>query len=172
VGKTELAAGDSTFIELIFRTGQYQGKVVKTALTMIETDSILSERLFLKADVQSDADTAGPLAIQPKTVLLDDLEPGDLAGGVHIDVAMRNISSETVRARLICGPTDLFAIDVPEEDLPPGGVGHITFTLDETIVDTVFYKSLTIQLNDPDSTRYTIPVTRSLSWNRRAASGE
>jgi len=84
----------------------------------------------------------------------------NFAGESSVQVTMNNTSTDTLQARLVCGPTDLFDIEVPETDLNPNQSENISLTFDQRIIGEVFTKSFTIELNDSATTRYTVPVAK------------
>jgi len=159
--KKELAAGDSTIAEIIFKTGHYNGKIRKS--TRLTTNAEKNTNLQIQAHVLKPADTARPLMIEPMAVQLDSIRPDDPGRDWKFKVAVQNLGEEKVKARLIAGPTDLFKIKVPK-DIKPGQEKYIELKFDESILDQLFTKSLTIELDDSAATRYTIPITKARRW--------
>jgi len=119
---------------------------------------VLNQRLYIRAHVFAGAVFPGPLVLEPGMVQLN-----NLAGESSVQVTMRNTSADTLQARLICGPSDLFDIVVPETAVNPNQSENITLTFDQRITDEVFTKSFTIEVDDSFATRYTVPVTKSVA---------
>ena len=97
-------------------------------------------------------------------VMLDSIRPDNPEKKWKFKVAMRNIGEEKVKVHLVSGPTELFKIKIDKKDIKPGKERFIEFQFDERILDDMFAKSLTIELNDSAATRYTIPITKARRW--------
>jgi hypothetical protein len=159
--KKELAAGDSTIAEIIFKTGHYNGKVRKS--TRLTTNAEKSSNLQIQAHVFKPADTVRPLMIEPMAVELDSIRPDDPGKSWKFKVAVHNVGEEKVKAHLVAGPTELFEIKIPK-DIKPGKEEYIELKFDENILEQLFTKSITIELDDSAATRYTIPITKARRW--------
>jgi len=123
-----------------------------------------STSLQIEAHILGKADTARPLIIEPMAVELDSIRPDNADRKWDFRLAVKNISTEKVKAHLVYGPTTLIDIDIPDKDIKPGKEKYIELGFDERIVDTLFTKSITIELDDSAHTRYTIPITKSRRW--------
>lgn len=116
------------------------------------------------ANIMKDADTTRPLMIEPMAVMLDSVRPDNPEKKWKFKVAMRNIGEDKVKAHLVTGPAELFKIKIDDKDIKPGDERYIELQFDEEILDEMFTKSLTIELDDSAATRYTIPITKARRW--------
>ena len=96
--------------------------------------------------------------------MLDSIRPDNPNKKWKFKLAMQNLSEEKVKAHLVSGPTDLMKIKIPGKDIKPGKERYIELEFDDEILDELFTKSLTIELNDSSTTRYTIPITKTRRW--------
>jgi len=160
--KANLAAGDTTYTEIIFKTGRYTGKVIKN--TSIKAAAQPLQRIQIKAYVLPNARLARPLVIRPMEVDLDDHRPDDPSQPWTVRIAARNYGDEPVGIRLVAGSGELFDISVPHESIPPDSTAYLELKLDERIVHRELKKSFTIALDDSAATRYTVAVKKSAKW--------
>lgn len=160
--KKELAAGDSTIAEIIFKTGQYSGVVRKSAT--VKTNAQNNSRLQIIANIVKSPDSTKPLVLEPMAIELDSIRPDNPDKDWKFKVAMRNVGTEKVKAHQVCGPEGLFEIKIDEKGINPGEERFIEFEFGGEILDEMFSKSLTIQLDDSAGTRYTIPINKARRW--------
>lgn len=160
--KQELAAGDSTIAEIIFKTGKYTGVVRKSA--SITTNAQSNSRLQIVANIIKDGDTTKPLMLEPMAVELDSIRPDNPDKEWKFKVAMRNFGEEKVSAHLVSLPTDLFEVKIDDKGIDPGKERYIEFQFNDAILEEMFSKSLTIELDDSAATRYTIPINKARRW--------
>lgn len=149
-------------VEIIFRTGHYKGNIRKSA--RVQTNAQKNEMLQIQAQIIPEGDTALPLVIEPAVVLLDSIRPDDPENDWEFKIVLKNLSDKKVKVHLVAGPTELFKINIPSKDIKPGKERYIELEFEEDLIDELFTKSITIELNDSASTRYTIPVTKARRW--------
>ncbi len=104
-----------------------------------------------------------PLTIEPKAVLLDSVRPDDPEDDWEFKLIFTNTGEETVKPTMVYKPHELFEIDLPDK-VEPGEEEFVEMKFDERILDELFTKSFTIELDDSAHTRYTIPVTKAKRW--------
>ncbi len=130
----------------------------------IKTNAQKNARIQIKAYVLKPSDTTKPLIIEPMSVMLDSVRPDNPGKKWKFKLALQNLGEEKVKAHLVCGPIDLIEIKLPKKDIKPGKERYIELRFDDRVLDQIFAKSLTIELNDSAATRYTIPITKSRRW--------
>ena len=123
-----------------------------------------NERIQIQATVLPVSDTAKPLVIEPMVIALDSIRPDDPEKDWKFKVAMVNVGEEEVKAHLVSGPAELCGIKVSDKDIKPGKEQYIELEFDDRILEQMFTKSLTIELDDSSATRYTIPIMKSRRW--------
>jgi len=160
--KSSLAPGDSTYTEIIFKTGRYNGTIVKN--TSIKSADQPLQRIQIKAFVLPNRRQGRPLVIEPMEVDLDDHRPDDPSQPWTVRIAARNYGDEPVGIRTVAAPTDLFEISLPHETIPPDSTAYLELKLDERILNRALKKSFTIAVDDSAATHYTVAVKKSAKW--------
>jgi hypothetical protein len=156
IDKTELAMGDSTRLEVKFNTKGYRKKVTKAP--RIETNvGPPHKKVHFTARVVSQSDTTYPIIITP--FLLDLPKSGEKARDV-IEFRIANVSDADLDISVIDRPEGYFDLKLPH-GVDAGGTVQGYLKLREDLIETSFEKSITIELNDELSTRFTIPVKRT-----------
>ncbi len=155
--RQELAAGDSTELEIIFDTKSYQGGVSKTPIIKTN-EGPPNKSVQFHADVVARPDSTYPVVIKPYK--LDLTQYGEKTRS-EIKFTIANVSDRPLDISLVAAPNDLFEVALPKF-IPVGKTGDAVLTLRKSALDESFEKSLTIQLNDNKSSRFTIPVKRSI----------
>lgn len=153
-----LAVGDSTALEIIFSTRTYNRRMTKRP--SIETNGgPPNPHVEIIATVTDRPDSTYPLLISPYK--LDLSQFGEKVRD-EITFEITNISDETVHITDVFMPVnEYFEVDLPKS-IKPGKTEEATLQLDEEVLDESFEKSFTIQLDDGNTTRFTIPVKRTL----------
>jgi hypothetical protein len=150
-----VAVGDSAQVELIFDVGARRaGRISKKATVTTNDNSRGNFSLSLVAQIYSDPDSLPELRFDPDIVKFDENNRND-----KIKVKVHNKTEQDLRMKLVSYPVGILDIDVPDKEIKPGDDREIKIKIDKNFEDEEFANSFTIQLNDADSTRYTIPVT-------------
>lgn len=153
--KERIEIGDSTRVEIIFSTKNYRNRVTKTPA--IQTNQgPPDQKLQILATIVANPDSTTPLVIQP---FILDLSQKTERVIDRMEFGIRNVSDEDVRIEFISGAEDYFSIELPKS-IKPGEMAKGRIQLLKTALDKPFSKSFTIQCNDDNGTRYTIPVKR------------
>ena len=72
---------------------------------------------------------------------------------------LTNVSDQDIEITLIDRPEGYFELELPDM-VEAGKTAHGVLKLYDDAIEQSFEKSITIQLNDEQSSRYTIPVKR------------
>lgn len=110
----------------------------------------------ITATVAARPDSTYPMVMKPYK--LDVSQFGDKVRR-EIKLTISNVSDKDYKISLIDSPIDLFEIDLPSS-IPAGGSAEAVVTLTEHGTKTDFEKSFTIEVNDEQTTRYTVPIKR------------
>lgn len=110
--------------------------------------------MSLRAEIYSQPDSLPEIGLDPNVVKYDENNRND-----KIKIKVLNKSEQKLKMQLVSYPKGLLKIDVPDKEIKPGDDREIKVEIDNDFDGEDFAKSFTIQLNDADSTRYTIPVT-------------
>jgi Protein of unknown function (DUF1573) len=79
-----------------------------------------------------------------------------------------NVSDKPLKLTLVSTHPDFFEVKVPKE-IKPGQVGEGVLTLTEKAIGQSFEKSFTFELNDEKTTRFTVPVKRTMQMANKPA---
>jgi hypothetical protein len=110
------------------------------------------------AEVMNRPDSTYPIVIKPYK--LDMTQFGEKIRS-DIKFTIANVSDKAVTAKIIAAPDELIDVTLPKA-IPPGKTGEGTVKIKKTALDKAFEKCVTIQLDDEKSTRFTIPIKRTL----------
>jgi hypothetical protein len=162
--KDALAVGDSTQLEIIFNTGAYASQVTKTP--RITTNEGQPDKMVrITANVETKPDSTFPVVLRPYK--LDLTQFGEKVRS-EIKFDIQNMSAASLTPQLVSGAPDYFEVVLPKQ-IGAGQTGKGLVKLKKDALDKTFDKSLTFQLNDEKSSRFTVPVHRSLRTTGGAA---
>jgi len=155
--KRVLPVGDSTLLQLIFRT-QYYRQPVKKHPKIYVTGSKAPTQLTFTAVVTARPDSTYPVIVTPYKLDVSQISERPITGG---DFTVTNRTDQPLEATLVSGWNPLFTLKLPET-IPPGesAPGHLTLT--EEGRGRTFEASFTFELNDAKKSRFTVPVKRTL----------
>jgi hypothetical protein len=155
LNKDVLAVGETAELEIIFSTGRYNGKVSKSP--KVETnEGRAPKRVRIISNVTSRPDSTTPLVMNPYK--LDISQSGEKTRD-RITFTISNVSDEDLNIELIAFPYTLAEINLPRKVKAGSHVEAEVVVLADALKGE-FTKSMTIQVDDADKTRFTIPITR------------
>lgn len=133
---------------------------------MISTnEGPLDKRVTIISDIVSRPDSTYP-------VIIDDykLDMSQFSQRVTDKKKFKitNVSDKPLKPTLVSTHPDFFDIKLPKE-IKPGQTGEGLLTLTQNGIDKSFEKSFTIELNDEKTTRFTVPVKRTLQMASKPA---
>lgn len=153
--KNNLAAGDSTQLEVIFSTGRFSNQVTK--MPRIQTNEGPPDKMVrITTYIQPQPDSTYPIVITP--FKLDLAQIGE-NGKDEVRFQVRNKSAQLLRLSMVYAPTDCLDISLPKE-IGAGKSAEGTVKIKKEFLDKPLLKSFTFQLNDEQKTRFTMPVNR------------
>lgn len=155
--KKEIAPGDSAALEIIFSSGQRMGQTIKHP-AVLTNDGTGRRKLTFSADITHQPSTIKPAVFQPFKVFVS------RAGGVDIteeNFTITNVSATDISLKIVSAPNDYFTIEVPDK-IEAGQTADCKLTVNESVRDIPFEKSITFEFNDENNTRVTLPVIRRL----------
>lgn len=156
--KSALAPGETTNLEVVFSTGAYQGRVSKHP-KFVTNEPTPEHRLEFLSTVLVRPDSSYPLVIQPRML---DLSGDGSTAQEATTIRITNVSDSPVNLSLIEAPEGWFEVTLPAS-IPAGGSAEATVRLVEDAGPGTFEKSFTLELNDTQTSRYTVPVKRKVS---------
>jgi hypothetical protein len=75
------------------------------------------------------------------------------------EISFKNITLDTIQMSLVWADTEYIRVEVPETRIGPGERANISVEVNRDRRKDRFEKSFTIQMDDEQNTRMTIPVT-------------
>jgi hypothetical protein len=155
--KDALAVGDSTQLEIIFSTGLYANRVTKTP--RITTNEGPPDKMVkITCDVIAKPDSTYPIVIKPYKVDLSQF--GDKER-TEVKFTIQNVSDKSVVPTLVSSADDFVTVKLPKS-IAAGKTVEAVIKIKKEAEAKPFNKSITLQLNDEKSSRFTIPITRTL----------
>ncbi len=154
--KKELAVGDSTRLEVIFSTRRYNNRVIKRP--RIETnEGPPNKHVQITSQVVRRPDSTYPVIIKPYK--LDISQFGEKVRD-EIKFNITNVSDSNLNLTLIDMPEGLFELKLPKT-IEAGKTAQGVLKLHQESIEMSFEKSITIELDDEQASRFTIPVKRT-----------
>ena len=155
-----LAVGDSTRLEIIFSTKRYKSKISKRP-SIQTNEGPPNKHVQISSQVTDRPDSTYPIIIQPYKLDLSQFSEKVIEKKKFM---IMNASDQKLEVSLISMPDDLFEIKLPKS-IKPGKSAKGELKLRREAYGDSFEKSVTIEVvgvQDSDTTRFTIPVKRSL----------
>ena len=152
---SELAVGDSTRLEIIFSTKNYKKQISKSP--RIQTNEGPPEkRITFKTYVVEDITKTYPLILQPFKIDFT----SQAGTPTELRFTITNISGEDLRLKLVDYPEEYLAVDIPDKVHKNSSSYGTVKIVGKSLTDK-FYKSFTIEVDDEQNSRFTIPVSKS-----------
>jgi hypothetical protein len=156
--KTDLAVGDSTYVEIIFNTQRSSGPVTKRP--KIETnEGEPAKNVAIKANVAIRPDSTYPIIIKPYKINISQF--GETKRD-QMKFTITNVSDKDLPVTLVSWPWQYLAeVKLPKK-IEAGKTGEGVVILRSDKLEDSFEKSFTLELGDDAKTRFTVPVTRTV----------
>ena len=162
--KDIITSGDSTWLEIIFSTRKYKNKITKKPKFFTNAGED-AQRISFTTQVVSPTDTTYPLEIKPFKVNLSNPTDMHLVNSSSLDekdneqgsFKIHNSSDEELTISIVDYDFKNFDITIPAI-IKAGETADGKILLLSNKADKSFYKSVTIEVNDENKTRFTIPV--------------
>ena len=152
-----LAVGDSTRLEIIYSTGRSKSRRSKSP--QIETnEGPPKRRLKISAHGVERPDSTYPIVISPYKLDLSQFTE-KLVEKKKFEIT--NMSDQKLELKLVDLASRYLEVKLPKS-IKPGKTAKGEIKIREYYLDESFEKSFTIELNDEKSTRFTVPVKRSV----------
>ncbi len=152
-----LAVGDSTTLEIIFSTKTYRNRVTKRP-KIVTNEGPPDKNVQIIAHIVQRPDSTYPVVISPYKL---DLSQFTTKVRDKITFKISNVSDIELHPTLVCMTKDLFELELPDK-IAAGGEAEAVLKLKHEALELSFEKSFTIQLDDEKSSRFTIPVKRTV----------
>ncbi len=148
--KKQLAPGDSTVVELTFKTKTYKTKISKAA-TIYTNDLTKSQvKIRVSANVDPVPDSTLPFTYTPDRL---EFTPDDR----KLEVVLTNTSKQTLNLTQVGDTYDGLSMKLGKDSLEPGKKTEIEFEWTGGFGKENFERSITFDVTGSRSTRFTVP---------------
>lgn len=152
--KSEVAVGDSTALEIIFSTKSYKNQVSKRP-KIESNEGDLPKYVNIKTNVVADQTSTFPIVLKPFIINMTQMTGSTNQFAFQI----QNVSDSDLDLTLIDFPVGYVMIDLPKT-VAKNSTVRGTVILDPSYADKALEKSFTIQLNDKNKSRFTLPLIK------------
>ncbi len=160
--KNNIAIGDSTRLEIIFSTKQYKSLISKSP--KIQTNEGTGDKsVMFKAHVVTNPDSTYPLVVSPFIV---NFSQASNKKNDNIVINISNVTDQDLELSLIDYADDKFNVDIPKH-IEAGKTAQASIKLNDEATALSFEKSITIEVNDKNKSRFTIPVKQNVRLTKR-----
>lgn len=152
-----LPVGDSARLEIIFDTKTYKSKVSKRP--KIQTNEGPPDKMVtITATITPRPDSTYPVVITPYKIDMSQFSDKVID---EAEFTINNVSEQVLDVSMIAYAKDYFSVEFPDK-IQPGesASGKIKINID--YLAKSFDKSFTFELNDPQTSRFTVPVKRTI----------
>lgn len=155
--KEVVPPGDSTQLEIIFHTRTYSG-ISKKSPTIQTNEGPPDSHVSFTANVMPRPDSTYPVIIAPYKL---DLSQFTEKAREKMTFTINNVSDKKLTPSMVYCPNEFFTIKLPGA-INAGGKAEGTLILTSKGIAESFEKSFTIALDDEKSSRFTVPVKRTI----------
>ncbi len=161
--KSELAVGDSTWIELIFTAGGNKSTASKSAKVTTNDTIVGGVNISFKVEVVEPTDSVLKLAAQPYEL---DFGPIEKKRRPKLETEITNMSKEEMELQIVAFPPDYFKkVELSDTKLKPGDDAKLRVELTKQREAEQFRKTITIEGISKDNKnkfRMSIPVVKGI----------
>lgn len=165
--KSELAAGDSTWIELIYTSRGAKSKTHKSARVTTNDTTLGRVSIAFKAEVKEPGDSALLLAADPPA-----LDFGDPEKKVRrLESKITNVTDEVMHLAIVSAPPDFFKkVELKKDKLKPGKTAKLKVELKKGMEEEKFRKSVTLEARygEKGKFRLTVPLVKGIGGSATA----
>ena len=165
--KTELAAGDSTWIELIYTSRGAKSRAHKSARVTTNDTTLGRISIAFKAETKEPGDSALMLAADPPS-----LDFGNPEKRVRrLESKIENVSDEVMHLSLISTPPNFFKkVELKGDKLKPGKTAKLKVELKKGQEEEQFRKSVTLEARygEKGKFRLTVPLVKGIGGSATA----
>jgi hypothetical protein len=165
--KSELAAGDSTWIELIYTSRGAKSTAHKSARVTTNDTTLGSVSIAFKAETKEPGDSVLLLAADPPS-----LDFGDPEKRVRrLESEITNVTDEVMQLALVSVPPDFFEkVELKGDKLKPGKTAKLRVELKKGMEEEQFRKSVTLeaQYGEKGKFRLTVPLVKGIGGSATA----
>lgn len=170
--KTELAAGDSTWIELIYTAGSKKSRANKSARVTTNDTTLGSVTISFRVEVVEAGDSVFKLVADPPVLDFSPIEGKKIR---KLETKIENRTDQKMELAIISAPPDYFdEVELNRSELKPGKEAKLKIELTKAEENKQFHKSITVEgvSEDNGKFRLTVPVVKGVGSTATADKGE
>lgn len=152
-----LAPGDSTFLEISFNSKQYKGNIRK-GIRISSNAAETIRNISLAGTVQIQMDSTKPVIVRPYKL---DISQFSAQPREQMKFTLENVTGQDLEWNMVYYPSKYFEVKLPNK-IKAGKSIEGTLKVRPEYIGAEFEQSFTIEFNDANKTRFTIPVTRTM----------
>ena len=159
--KTELAVGDSTWIELIYTMGQHAAEVSKSARVTTNDTTTGNLNISFKGKGWVDSDTTVKLEANPRLL---DFGPIGKKRRIEVEAEIKNLSPEEMQIAVVGAPPEFFEeVKLSKDKIKPNKKIKLEVKLKRETEDQRFQKSITLEAKGKSTSyRFTLPIQKGI----------
>jgi hypothetical protein len=127
-----------------------------TSVVVKTNTAPLKRTAKITANIFTNPDSTFPITIKPSKINFPETEE---VKATEYSFSLTNRSRQVLRPTLVSSPLALVTIVLPKT-IPAGGSANGSIKIKDASLKKHFEKSFTFQLDDPNHTRFTIPIVR------------
>ena len=152
-----LAVGDSTRLEIIYSSRKSKTRISKSP--RIKTnEGQQDKRVKISALVTPRPDSTYPIVIEPYKLDMSQFTKKQIE---KKSFKITNVSDQNLKIKLVSFDSRYFEVKLPKS-IKSGKTEKAKIKVLKEYLDKNFEKSFTIELDDENNTRYTVPVKRTV----------
>jgi len=152
-----LPVGDSAKLEIIFDTKTYKSKVSKRP--KIQTNEGPPDKMVtITATITPRPDSTYPVVITPYKIDMSQFSDKVID---EAEFTINNVSEQVLDISMIAYAKDYFSVEFPDK-IQPGKSASGKIKINKDYLAKSFDKSFTFELNDQQTSRFTVPVKRTI----------
>ncbi|MDH3890274.1 MAG: DUF1573 domain-containing protein [candidate division Zixibacteria bacterium] len=151
--RNHLAVGDSTRLEIVFSTGKRSGPASKSPSIKTNAGGP-DQRVRFVTNIVTRPDSTYPIIISPYKLTLGQFTAKQRN---ELSFTIENVSPGDLTFRLVDLPQDYFDVSLPTT-IASQSTAECSLVLTEVGLTGSFEKSFTIELDDDERSRFTVPV--------------
>jgi hypothetical protein len=170
--KTELAAGDSTWIELIYTAGNPGRRTQKSARVTTNDTTLGRVSISFKAEAKEPTDSVLEITADPPILDFGAVEEKKKR---KLESKIENLTDEKLELSIVSVPPGFFKkVELDDSKLKPGKRTELKVELEKDQVDEQFRKSVTVEAvgKDKKKFRLTVPVVKGIGGSATAKKGK
>jgi len=142
-------------LEIIFNTGKTTHRVKKSTRIWSNDPADSLTRVWIMADVRREPDRDFQVRISPKVLEFAREPTGE---NLQMRAGIKNVTSRELHIRIVDMPSELVDATLSAKTIAPSKEIELRVKLKKKAKQIDFTKSITLELDDGNESRFTIPI--------------